>query len=102
MAGLWETWRSPEDGTDIRSCAILTTEPNPLMATIHSRMPVILDPAHWSRWLDPRQTDPTEVADLMGPFDASRMRARRCSKSVGNVRNQGPEVQGPWDEEDLR
>jgi len=100
MAGLWEAWRDPETGEDLHSCTILTTEPNPLMAEIHGRMPVILDPAHWDRWLDPRRTDPGELTDLFAPFAPERMRARRCAKAVGNVRNQGPEVQGPWIDED--
>src|SRR5512133_421673 len=51
LAGLWETW-SPKSGTDvIESCTILTTEPNALMAPIHSRMPVSSPPATYAAWL---------------------------------------------------
>jgi len=39
---LWESWHVPE-GEIIESCAVITTEANELMRTIHDRMPVILD-----------------------------------------------------------
>lgn len=44
FAGLWDTWNSP-DGSSVRSCTIITTEPNELMSTLHNRMPVILNQA---------------------------------------------------------
>jgi putative SOS response-associated peptidase YedK len=43
LAGLWETWRSPE-GERVRSFAVITTEPNELCARLHNRMPVVLAP----------------------------------------------------------
>ena len=42
LAGIWSPWRQPESGEWLRSCAIVTTTPNPLMARLHDRMPVIL------------------------------------------------------------
>ncbi|MER9230228.1 SOS response-associated peptidase [Mesorhizobium sp. M0664] len=44
LAALWEDWRAPATGDNIRTFKLLTCEPNPLMATIHNRMPVILAP----------------------------------------------------------
>ncbi|MEE9261629.1 MAG: SOS response-associated peptidase family protein, partial [Dehalococcoidia bacterium] len=41
FAGLWETWKSPEDEI-IPSCTIVTTEPNSFVEPIHNRMPVML------------------------------------------------------------
>jgi putative SOS response-associated peptidase YedK len=46
LAGLWETWRSPE-GETIRSFTVVTTNPNALCAEIHDRMPAILKPEAW-------------------------------------------------------
>ncbi|MEM7042182.1 MAG: SOS response-associated peptidase family protein [Pseudomonadota bacterium] len=59
FAGFWSTWRSP-DGDDITSFTIVTTEPNALMAGIHSRMPVILGADDHDRWLD-LDADATDV-----------------------------------------
>jgi len=55
FAGLFETWQaeSREGGEVIESCTVLTTEANSDLAGVHHRMPVILDPARFSAWLDP-------------------------------------------------
>ena len=50
FAGLWDTWRA-DDGTTIKSFAIITTPANDLIATIHDRMPVILSSDLWPAWL---------------------------------------------------
>src|SRR5438270_1589530 len=51
FAGLWDLWHSP-DGRDIRTCTIVTTQPNALVTSIHDRMPVILSPDAREIWLD--------------------------------------------------
>jgi putative SOS response-associated peptidase YedK len=51
FAGLWERWKDPASGEIIRSCSIVTGEPNELVAPIHNRMPVILDRASGPAWL---------------------------------------------------
>ena len=53
LAGLWERWHNQEDDTELESCTIIVTEANQLMTPIHDRMPVILSPNNYSRWLDP-------------------------------------------------
>jgi putative SOS response-associated peptidase YedK len=90
MAGLWETWVSPE-GTIISSCTIITTTPNELMVDIHDRMPVILMPEDEKHWLDKDQ-NPKDLKELLRPYSAESMRAYPVSKAVGNVRNQGKEL----------
>ena len=50
FAGLWDEWRGP-DGNEIKSCTIITTNPNPLVGEIHDRMPVILQPIYYPLWL---------------------------------------------------
>ena len=84
FAGLWETWDGP-DGP-VESCCILTTAPNDLTATIHNRMPVILDPRDFGQWLDPKEQDAAALAPMMRPFPAERMRAYRVSTWVNDVR----------------
>jgi putative SOS response-associated peptidase YedK len=85
FAGLWECWHGP-DG-DVQSCCILTTAPNELVATIHNRMPVILDPRDYDQWLDPKEQDAAAVAALLRPFPADRMRAYPVSTWVNDVKH---------------
>ena len=44
FAGLWEGWQNPETQEWLRTCTIITDQPNELVAEIHMRMPVILPP----------------------------------------------------------
>ncbi|MGO8189991.1 SOS response-associated peptidase family protein, partial [Rhizobium leguminosarum] len=66
LAGIWETRR--DNDIETRSFAIVTCEPNEMMAQIHDRMPVILHREDYERWLSP-EPDPN---DLMKPFPADR------------------------------
>jgi putative SOS response-associated peptidase YedK len=90
FAGLWDRWRD-QAGKVIESCTILTTEANALLKPIHDRMPVILKPDDYDRWLDPGVTDPQRVSDLLKPFDARLMRIYPVSIAVNRVENDGPE-----------
>lgn len=94
LAGLWEHWQDPA-GNELESCTILTCAPNELMADLHDRMPVILDPADYGRWLDPGAQDPANIADLMRPFPADRMEAWPVGQAVGSVKNDGPGLTEP-------
>lgn len=87
FAGLWD--RAMIDGSEIDTFTILTTEPNDLMAGLHTRMPVILDPSDYERWLD---TSNNKVEHLFEPFPTEAMHAWQVSSKVGNVRNQGIEL----------
>lgn len=100
MAGLWETWTDPETGEEVRTCSIVTTGGNDLMKPIHDRMPVILPEGTWDLWLDPKVDDPKVLQELLVPYPAEGMRERKVSSAVGNVKNKGPEVQGPYEEEE--
>lgn len=84
FAGLWD--RAMIDGSEIDSFTILTTEPNDLMAELHTRMPVILDVSNYELWLD---TSNRDVELLFEPFATDAMHAWQIAPAVGNVRNQG-------------
>lgn len=91
LAGIWED-REIEGCDDLQtSFTILTTEPNELMAKLHNRMPVILDPADFTRWLDAG----AEVSDLLKPFPAEEMLAVKVSTLVNAPRNNSPECIEP-------
>lgn len=89
MAGLWETWTSPE-GQKIHSCAIVTTEANELMAPVHNRMPVILRKEDEQRWIDPANHDLSALKNLLKPYMSGRMEAYEVSPAVNSVKNNGP------------
>ncbi len=91
IAGLWDRWRDQESGETLRSCTLLTTGPNALMETIHNRMPVILHPEDYDRWLDPEFHDREALESCLGPYEADAMEAYPVSTLVNNVRNDRPE-----------
>jgi putative SOS response-associated peptidase YedK len=95
FAGLWERWDPPEaSGEPIESYTILTTEPNTLMASIHDRMPVILEPENFAAWLS-RETPAQRLSALLRPLPAELMMARPVSTLVNNPRNNLPECVAP-------
>lgn len=89
LAGLWEIWTSP-DGSEVRTCAIITTRPNALMQSIHDRMPVILPPAAYEQWLDPGEQRPERLAPLLIPYPAEEMVAYPVSRLVNSPQNDSP------------
>ena len=92
MAGVWDRWTDRETGEVIESCAIVTTEPNALMADIHDRMPVLVTPAEREVWL---YGSPDEARHVMRPYDPDRMEAWAVDAAVGNVKHDGPECVAP-------
>lgn len=72
FAGLWESWRD-QDGKEIRSCTIITTEPNDLIRQYHDRMPVILDNDNRWKWLE--ETQPSILQSMLRPLAADLMAA---------------------------
>lgn len=94
FAGLWDSWNSP-DGSQVKSCTIITTEPNDLMALIHNRMPVILHPREYAKWLDPSPQTPEKLSPLLKPFPAEDMNAYPVSTMVNKPENDIPELVVP-------
>ena len=94
FAGLWETWHSPS-GSEVDGCTILTTTPNPCVAEIHDRMPVILNVDHYPAWMDLTVEDPVAVAFLLRPFPDECMTARRVGRAVNRVTNDVPSCLEP-------
>ncbi len=85
FAGLWESWRSPEQDI-IRSCTILTTRPNSLVEPIHDRMPVILDPSVYDEWTASEPLNAQRLEQLFEPFPIAGMTAVAVSRRVNNRR----------------
>jgi putative SOS response-associated peptidase YedK len=94
MAGLWETWRSPQ-GERIRSFAIITTVPNELCAELHNRMPVVLKPEVWPAWLGEEPATVPQLKSLLVPYPSAEMICWPVSQRVGNVKNNDPSLIAP-------
>lgn len=94
FAGMWACWVGP-DGEVLESCAILTTEANSLLRPIHERMPVILPPEAWGRWLDPALDVPGDVASLLRPCPTEVLEAWPVGRAVNSVVHDGPELLRP-------
>ncbi len=92
FAALMEPYAEP-GGSEIDTGAILTTRANADIAHIHERMPMVIDPQHFSRWLDCRSLEPRDVADLLRPAEEGFFEAVPVSDLVNKVANTGPEIQ---------
>ena len=80
LGGLWENWKDPASGEWVRTFAIITTDANELVAEIHDRMPLIIAPGDYARWLG-EEPDP---GDLMRPFPAEPMRMTAAQTAITN------------------
>jgi len=94
FAGLWETWKDKTKDQVLETYTVLTTDPNELMEPIHDRMPVILAPKDYQRWLEPGEPMQPPI-DLLRPYPAEEMKAWKVGSAVGNVRNNAPELIAP-------
>jgi putative SOS response-associated peptidase YedK len=98
FAGLWEVWK-PEGASDedepLRTCSIITTEANELLARIHDRMPAVISPHDWELWLDRSVTDVAAVRHLLAPADPRQFDMFEVSTAVNSVRNNSGELVTP-------
>jgi len=99
FAGLWDAWKEPKPAKEsvhtldtwLQSSSIITTKANEIMASIHTRMPVILHPRDWAEWLD-RDVERPAPVHLLRPYDSDGLQTSPCNKAVGSVKNNGPEM----------
>ncbi len=87
FAGLYDSWQSPE-GQSLTSFTIITVPANPLLSSLHDRMPAILAKDHEGCWLDPAYKDPTI---LLEPYPAKEMALYEVSPMVSSWKNDTPE-----------
>ena len=84
FAGLWDEWNSAATRAPLRTATIITSAPNPLLATLHHRMAVILKPQDEAVWLDP-QVSGAEALQLLQTFPDDELEAFSVDRRVGNV-----------------
>jgi putative SOS response-associated peptidase YedK len=93
FAGLWECWTSP-DGSEVESCTIVTTSANSLLAQIHDRMPVILDPDEYDVWLD-TDVKAEALQQLLDPHSTDTLEMYPVGFEVNNARTERPGLHLP-------
>jgi putative SOS response-associated peptidase YedK len=70
---------------------VITTDANELVAEIHDRMPLILAPKDYARWL----SDEPDPHAMMGPFPSEPMRMWPISTRVNKPENDDPSIIEP-------
>jgi putative SOS response-associated peptidase YedK len=96
FAGLWSMWT---DGTrKVGTVCLITTTPNELVAGYHDRMPVIIPPDEYRRWLD-NDTPRPELRAMLRPYSAALMTARLANPVLNKAGVEGPQcLESPDDE----
>ena len=94
FAGLMQPYGSA-DGSEIDTAAILTTGANRYVSKIHDRIPVVIRPPDFERWLDCLTQEPRDVADLLAAIDDDYFEAIPVSDLVNKVKNTTPDIQAP-------
>jgi putative SOS response-associated peptidase YedK len=97
FAGLYDEAKQV-DGSPLESYTIITGGPNALMADLHDRMPMIIDPDDASLWMDREETDTAPLEHLLRPVAAETMDAYPVSRAVNNTRHNGPELIEPLED----
>ena len=100
FGALWEAWKPRGgDGDWLITCSLITTDANSLLAGIHDRMPVIVSPGDYARWLG-ESGDGTPPTDLLDPYPAESMRAHPVSMRVNAPANDDEQCIEPLVKED--
>lgn len=88
LGGVWESWRAP-NGEILRTCCLITTEPNEIMTPVHDRMPVIVSPDDYAQWLT---GEPDVAQSLVKPYSIEAMQAWAVSKRVSRSGEEGADL----------
>jgi len=82
MAGLWERWTGPSD-VELFTVTILTVAADAVVAPVHERMPLVLDPRARSVWLD-TDSSPERLQALLASASAAELCVRQTDPQAGN------------------
>jgi len=90
FAGLWESWTDKNEESVYKSCTIITTAASDSIREIHDRMPAILDPEVYEKWLDVEIQDPKELESVLKDGLIHDMKYYPVSTFVNSVKNNDP------------
>jgi putative SOS response-associated peptidase YedK len=99
FAGLWENWIGP-NGEEMETAAIVTTQANRTMGTVHHRAPVIVAQEAFDFWLDCDKVDAATAAALIAPASEALMEVYEISPAVNKVANDSPDLTVPYSADD--
>jgi putative SOS response-associated peptidase YedK len=97
FAGLWETWIGPS-GEEMETAAIITTDANRELSTLHPRMPAIIPERAFDLWLDCGAFDSMTATALLDPAPDGLLEAYEISTAVNRTANDGPALIEPADQ----
>ena len=100
LAGLFESWESPE-GESIETCTLLTTVAHPALRVLHDRMPILVDPPRYRSWLDPELQDPDSILPLTRSSISDRLVFHPVGLRVNDPRHDDPACIEPVEPDDL-
>jgi putative SOS response-associated peptidase YedK len=92
FAGLWATWGEGE--RRLLTCSVVTTAAVGEFALVHDRMPLLLPPDRWARWLG-EGADPARLLAAPPPAYLDALELRAVGPAVGDVRSDGPQLVNP-------
>lgn len=95
LAGLWDSWLDNSTGEEIISFAIITQPAADSIADFHHRMPLILAPQIWSRWISPQVCELRQINAELARNNITDIRTYKVKRTVSNARNNGPECIEP-------
>jgi putative SOS response-associated peptidase YedK len=93
FAGLWEGWKDPATEEWLGTCEIITSDPNELVAQVHTRMPAILPEEHHAKWLG--EIEDGDLKQLLKPYPADQMKMWPISQRVNGPKNDDPSLIEP-------
>ncbi len=99
FSGLWETWTYKESDEEsvYKSCTIITTAASGAIREIHHRMPVILNPDLYKKWLNAEMQDPKELEIVLQDGITHDIKYYPVSTLVNSVKNNDPNCIKPID-----
>jgi putative SOS response-associated peptidase YedK len=86
LAGIWEHWQDA-DGNELESCAILVGEADSQVQPVHQRMPLIVAPESFGRWLDIHSQTPQPLEALLAAQQPPELEIHPVGRAVNNPRN---------------
>jgi len=92
FAGIWEYWTGPGGENALETTAILTTAANEQLESVHHRMPVIIKPADYARWLGEDAIDPVTLHQYLLDAPAPAFEIYPVSRKVNNTANDDPSL----------